>query len=255
MPRLLNIEELNQQLSRLNEDFKTQQIITENTQKFKTINQDYKYSSQELKDKMNEDINNQNESNQRYNNFFTDTTIYNTKPNIDFLETTYQNTNNTYVSSNFTDNNILKRDNRDTHNRNWDNLNNLNKGQHQQTINQSQLDFLNSLHKGEQTNKKNEIYASSNQKFNNLRPITKNTNNVKEEVAFDRNLNPISNNQSNKFKQTIKEIQNQRLCNLKSLPRNINLPVNKTSFVQSNNKLPPPENTQSQEHLNKTFKC
>ena len=261
MPKLSNIEDLNQQLSKLNEDFKTQQIITQNTNNFKTMNQDYKYSQEELKKKMSEEITNQNERNERFNNFFTDKTIYENKPNIDFLNQTYQNTNNNnYVSSDFTDNNILKRDNRDIHNRNWDNLN---KTDHQQTIDQSQLDFLNSLHKGEQRNKKNEIFASSNQKFNSLMPITKNTNNIKEQVAFDRNLNPL-NNQSNKFKSTVKEIQNQRLCNLKSLPKNINLPVNKTNFKKNNvnnindnisNKLPPPENTQSQEHLNKSFKC
>ena len=75
-------------------------------------------------------------------------------------------------------------------------------------------------------------------------PITKTTNNIIEQVAFDRNLNPL-NNQSNKFKSTVKEIQNQRLCNLKSLPRNINLPINKTNFINNNlnnnisNKLPP----------------
>tara|TARA_B100000242_G_C43043930_1_gene487178 strand:- start:1766 stop:2563 length:798 start_codon:yes stop_codon:yes gene_type:complete len=262
MSDLTNINDLNEKLSRLNEDFKIQQTITENTMNFKTMNQDYKYSLDEIKKKMDEDINNQNQYNQRYNNFFTDTSIYDNKPNIDFLEKTYQNTNNiNYVSSdinnpdlnqiqNPNNNNTLKRDNRDIHNRNWENLH---KKEHQQTINQSQLDFLNSLHKTENNNKKNEIFASSNQKFNNLLPITKTTNNVKEQVAFDRNLNPI-NNQSNKFKSTIKEIQNQRLCNLKSLPRNINLPVNKTNYVQSNDKLPPPENTQSQEHLNKSFK-
>ena len=62
---------------------------------------------------MSEEISNQNKRNERFNNFFIDKTIYENKPNIDFLNQTYQNTNNNYVSSDFTDNNILKHDNRD----------------------------------------------------------------------------------------------------------------------------------------------